>query len=233
MKLNKINEFYKGIVIRNDDPEKRGRVQLYIPSLNQFYYDLINKETNLIEYKFPGKLFDTENIEIQNDLNSLWPLFTNRNNDFWASPIQPLIGCGGTGTYNAKQITPSISDGNMLEKVNSLMSTDGSDVAPAELYQQNAQSISDPFTDPKSNILMKVNPNGNDYSPNYNSNSAPGAYSVPSVGAHVLVGFFNGNFHEQFFIGYMQAQPEYWSHYVTDFGTGIDYPDEYENVTSQ
>ena len=74
-----------GLVVNTNDPENRGRVQVYIPHISTTLYNNWNEKLENIEFKtFEENIFDAE---IKERLLSLLP---------WAEAAVPIWG-GGTG----------------------------------------------------------------------------------------------------------------------------------------
>lgn len=102
--------FYRGIVVQNNDPNRRGRVKIFtkelaIPILQSLY---LGKETQEpigdLAAKFAGTNIDT----------FLTPDFIEKLQEvaIWAEQASPLIGGGSSGFYNAQTSTASVSHAN-------------------------------------------------------------------------------------------------------------------------
>lgn len=89
--MNPVYGNHLGIVINNDDPEKRKRVQVFIPHLNNTLFDLWNK----VDDK------NIENISFK-DVNSLGSTIIERLKQSlpWAEAAMPLFGGGTSLTSN-------------------------------------------------------------------------------------------------------------------------------------
>ena len=89
--MNPVYGNHLGIVINTDDKEKRKRIQVFIPHLNNTLFDLWNK-------------VDDENIKNISfkDVNSLGPTIIERLKKSlpWAEAAMPLFGGGTSITSN-------------------------------------------------------------------------------------------------------------------------------------
>jgi hypothetical protein len=90
-----INGLHIGLVINNNDPERRGRVQVFIPYLTNTLYEGWNKENKNISFRtLDPNIF---NEEIHKRLIDVLP---------WSNVIMPCFG-GGTGAPVAQGDAPS------------------------------------------------------------------------------------------------------------------------------
>lgn len=99
--------FYRGIVVKNDDPLKLNRVKVYVPELSNQPFEEWFEKLDDIKVKTPGR-----------DSWSDTSLFNEMiENIPWAEPCYPLMGeSGGSRAYNNGSGTDStISDGNYAE----------------------------------------------------------------------------------------------------------------------
>ena len=99
---------YLGIVVQNNDPDKRGRVKVYIPHIAPSIYANWDETVKDKKFKFPGSNLDSDLNLIIDDLKEYLP---------WADCAAPLVGASGSGRYNANLKTGSISDSNVLASV--------------------------------------------------------------------------------------------------------------------
>ena len=100
---------YLGIVVQNNDPEKRGRVKIYIPHITPAVYEKwdgnIDKEADR-SFRFIGENIESDLTGITDTLKEILP---------WAECAAPLAGGSASGRYNARLKSGSISDSARLE----------------------------------------------------------------------------------------------------------------------
>jgi hypothetical protein len=85
---------YKGIIIQNNDPEKMGRVKVWVPQINASLYDKWNNDKEHDKsFTYFGK----------NLKSSLTPVLLDRLKEIlpWATVKHPVFGMGSSITYNA------------------------------------------------------------------------------------------------------------------------------------
>lgn len=182
-------DYYRGIVVKNDDPLSLYRVKVYIPELSNQPYDEWFEKFEALNIKFPGLNNPTDNwtdISIFEEMANKIP---------WASPCFPLFGEGvGSRYYNTEGIATT-SDCNYLSgfQVNNTQSItlSGGSFSPSFLYENNDTKLGDGFTSPLNNFAVKGNPYGFGYASNKYTNKTKGIMGVPNVGTKVWV------FHEQ------------------------------------
>ena len=103
MSKEKYNGMYLGIVIQNNDPEKRGRLKVYVPHVSyNVYADWYENNDDKI-FKFPGGNIDSDLSKVIEPLKRVLP---------WAECAAPLVGASGSGRYNSHLDQATISDGS-------------------------------------------------------------------------------------------------------------------------
>jgi len=226
---------YIGVVVQNNDPEKRGRVKVFVPYITPSVYKGWNEVKKDKKFKFLGTNVYSDLTEIIDDLRKILP---------WAECAAPLAGEASSGRFSNPLQAGSISDSN---KINSFLfnkqdceidesqltdfsqNKDNIGEKPANLYDINAVELSDAFNNNESTV-NNLNKFSYNYKPESYSNSAKGVFCVPSVGAHLWVFFDAGDplFPVYFATSYGRAdwQSIYES---TSAEKGIDYPGEFEN----
>lgn len=242
---------YIGIVIQNNDPEKRGRVKIYIPHLTGTVYENWYKIPSDKTFKFVGRNINSDLTDILEPLKESLP---------WSECAAPIIGASASGTYNAHTESGSISDSNKVrtktEKTTTASSkyglnADGIGEKPARIYEVKELEVSDGFSstikvndgklgekfsreEQHLGMPNRLNKYGYQYKPSSYSNQPKGSFSIPNVGSHVYVFFQDGD----------PLRPVY---FASAFGTddwrqvydslegenGPDYPGTYENVSSK
>lgn len=91
--MEKYTQNYKGIVLQNDDPDKMGRVKVWVPQISMTLYDKWNNDRDN-DKSFTGlgaNLNSALTPEILQRLKNALP---------WASTKQPFIGMSAPGLYN-------------------------------------------------------------------------------------------------------------------------------------
>jgi len=92
--MTKYPHSYRGIVIQNDDPDKIGRVKVFVPEVNMTLFDKWNKDKTVDKHvTYPGNnLASSLTPEILLRLKQALP---------WGQVKQPIFGMGTAGFYNA------------------------------------------------------------------------------------------------------------------------------------
>lgn len=175
--------FYRGIVVKNNDPLSLNRVKVYIPELSNQPYDDWFEKFESINIKAPGTNNTGDNwvdTKIFEDIATKIP---------WASPCFPLFGEGGGSRYvNGLEISTT-SDCNYLSgfetnNTKSITLKEGS-FSPSFLYENNDTKLGDGFSAPLSNLVGKCNPYSFGYASNKFTNKTKGVIGVPNVGTKV------------------------------------------------
>lgn len=115
--INPLNEklygFYRGIVIQNNDPNRRGRVKIFSKELaatiiQALYFGKNKKEGDKLVTELQGK-FMGANID-----TCLTPEFVTfaKQIAIWAEQASPLIGGGSSGFFDGQTNTASVSHAN-------------------------------------------------------------------------------------------------------------------------
>lgn len=108
------NNFYRGIVVKNNDPEKLNRVKVYIPELtNQPFDDWFDEYEN-ININSMGINIKTEwNKKKENGDWTDTKMFEEISNFIpWAEQCFPLFGESGNFRYHNDSKISTITDGN-------------------------------------------------------------------------------------------------------------------------
>lgn len=183
--------FYKGVVVKNNDPRNLYRVKVYIPEISN--QPLENWLTNYKKFsmRFPGKNNENDNwgdTKIYEEIAKFIP---------WAEPCMPLFGEGGPGRYNADGQICTISDTDYFDQFETNNtappSVENGSFSPAWFYEEVEGSVSDAFNDP----IPSMTGNNNPYSflnrPSKHVNKSKGVFGVPSVGTKVWVFHYDGD----------------------------------------
>lgn len=222
------NSHYLGIVLQNNDPERRGRVKVFVPHIGATLYEDWNKTFKDSEDKhfvFPDK-------ETNPNLHKVLPFL--KESLPWAETALPVFGGAASGRYNAFKNKGTTSDSNYW---NGDILEEG--FRPAQNYVRD-NKLSDAFYQTNASHNSIVNPNANQYTPSDYSNLARGVFTIPNVGAHVWVFFVEGNCNYPVVFavshGMEDWQRIYTQHKSSDPDNkqfvSPDYPDSYENLSN-
>lgn len=210
--LENAHGFYKGIVIQNNDPYRRGRVKIFIHELAPMIVSLLKLDTNDLFTKSIGE--NTNNFLKGNSLILL------KEHLPWAEQSSPLIGSGCTGTYDAVNGKATSGDGYDGKNPEGSYAPRGyyGKAATAGAHQEGHKTgVADVFN--------------NSYAPDAFTNSAKGMFSIPKVGAHVWVFFEGGNMSKPIYFGYSYDQNDWLTLYNPQSDNpDVDYPNRSENV---
>ena len=221
------NSFFRGIVVKNDDPEKMFRVKIFIPELsNQPLENWLQQHDN-INFRFPGQNNEKDNwsdTDIYEEIAKLLP---------WAEPCVPLIGESGPGRYNSVLKQAAITDSNYTDQftADAPTSKTGS-FSPAFLWEHYDTMQADAFSDPQTNFTTTNNPFCYANRPAKFSNKPKGMFSVPSVGSKVWVFHFRGDLmYPVYFGGCRDYREAIYIHNLDSSEASQDYPGIFENGT--
>lgn len=227
--------FYRGIVIQNNDPERRGRVKVYIsafaPQIYSQWYD--EQDTNK-SFRFPA------GNNIYKDEASLKLIFNEAKNILpWAEQASSLMGAGSPGTYIKASDTASISDSSSakLPASDGSLNVDSIGEKSGFLYETTQGQLKDGFNGYNADGMPETNPYAFQFKPSTYSNCTKGVFTVPDVGANVWVFFENGNIESPIYFAYSFDKNDW--HKVNemvnadDTNAGINYPGAFENSTSK
>jgi hypothetical protein len=183
--------FYKGIVVKNNDPLRLNRVKVYIPELSNQPFDEWFASNENIKVKVPGKNNVGDNwidTDIYETICKTIP---------WAEPCYPVMGESGSSRYNKDEKITSISDANYIAGLTAIDDTppsiDTGGFSPAFLFENQGTAIGDAFANPTVNFSAACNPYSFSYKPSKHVNKAKGMFGIPEVGAKVWVFFWQGN----------------------------------------
>ena len=216
---------FLGIVVQNNDPEKRGRVKVFVPHINIALYTKWNQDFKTGEDKhfvFPDKATNPDLDLVMDYLKNALP---------WAEIALPPFGGASTGRYNAALRKGSTSDSNAWEE-----STPVEGFRPLVAYT-GKHKVSDAFYKMNSSHNRLVNPNANQYTPSDYSNLARGFFTIPNVGSHVWIFFVEGDINYPVVFASSYGQEDWKRIYsknkeaedIKDF-ISPDYPESYENL---
>ena len=223
---------YLGIVIQNNDPEKVGKIKVWVPHVSPTVYLKWNELNEDKSFKFIGKNIDSDITDIIEDLKRILP---------WAVCAAPLNGSSGSGRYNAYEKTGTISDSNNVQdhkfdenyvKTKYSLNSEGLGEKPGRKYEIQELKVSDAFTNAGEVPFETGNKYGYNYNPSTYSNSAKGTFGIPNVGSHVWVFFDDGDPTSPVYFAVSHGQEDWKSIYDNFDNHGVDYPGSSENKNS-
>lgn len=231
--MNNYNGMYIGIVVQNNDPEKRGRVKIYVPHINVNVYKDWYREDIDKNFAFPGDNIDSDLSVIIDRLKDVLP---------WAEPAMPLAGASGSGRYNAHLDQATVSDtSNIMTAVSGEktefdvaskynLNDTGIGEKPGRKYEFETMRLADAFTDTLSgskDAPNRVNRYSYSYKPTTYSNEAKGSFSIPNVGSHLWIFFEGGDHMKPVFFAASTGEEDWRGIY--QYNDDSDYPSTYEN----
>ena len=227
--------YFKGIVVKNNDPEQLLRVKVYLPEVSnqplENWLQAFSDES--INVRFPGTNNPSDNwadTKIFDEMSKFIP---------WAEPVIPILGEFGPMRYNGPGEIGVASDTNYKEgfQTNDTKppNIEEGSFAPAFAYENPETNIRDWFIDPTDNFTVSNNPYGQDFQPINYTNAPAGNYSVPRVGAQVWVFHYRGDLNFPVYVGgrvsYRETATIFADGSPTEDrpGPSQDYPDIFEN----
>ena len=231
------NSFYIGIVVQNNDPEYRGRIKVWVPSVNATVYNKWNQVKLDRKFKFPGTAGGV-------DASDLSLIIEELKDDLpWAEYCGSIVGEVASGVYNSNTDTSTVSDASFnytLKNSNTTttadsykLNNDGIGEKPGSVYEKYGAKLVDAFTDTANIKANQVNQNGTQYTPSTYSNAAKGLFAVPNVGAHVWVMFMEGVTAYPVYFGASFGAEDFNSIFNTEEDIRQDYPQSYESIKSK
>jgi len=220
---------YIGLVIQNNDPDKGGRIKVWVPPVSPTIYKNWDENNNDKAFKFIGRNINSDITDIIEELKVVVP---------WAECASPIAGSVAPARYNAYTQTATISDSNNVnsstpaeESIESEynLNQDGIGEKPSRKYEHHDLKVADAFSDKNEVRFNNVNRFSYNYVPTSYSNSAKGSFSIPNVGAHVWVFFAEGDPNNPIYFATTYGSAEWKSIYNSD----LDYPGSYENISTE
>jgi len=230
------NGMYLGIVIQNNDPERRGRVKVYIPHVSANIYEEWYKDNVDKSFKFPGGNIGSDLSRVIEPLKLILP---------WSEPALPLVGASGSGRYNSHLDHATVSDSSNIKTtksnedvidVNSKYNLNDTGIgeSPGRKYEMESMRLGDAFDNTlngSKNAPNMVNPYSYDYKPVTYSNQSKGSYSIPNVGSHMWVFFQQGDVLSPVYFA-ASSGAEDWAG-IYKYNDQNDYPATYENYSKE
>jgi hypothetical protein len=246
--------FYRGIVLQNNDPERRGRVKIFIPAFSPHIYNQwleASAGTNDGE-EFTNKKFrysQGSNINKEGctdkDRPSLRQIAEEAKKVLeWAEQASCLFGAGTSGLYNSKQDKCTISDASIdgrfspISNAQCAQETGGANIdgiaeKGGHKYEidDEATDLQDGFVSLNQDKMPEINAFAKTYKPSAYSNKTKGIFTIPNVGAMVWVFFENGDVARPVYFAYSYDKQDWQSIYNVGKNNGSDYPGAFENTT--
>lgn len=249
-----LNGFYRGIVLQNNDPERRGRVKLFIPAFSPHIYEQWLGE-NAQNGNFTNKQFrfsQGSNINkmqcTDEDRPSLNQIAESAKQVLeWAEQASCLFGAGTSGTYK-QQDKSTISDASTNERFPASNNAQCAQVANAGdanidgigekagykfEVDDATRDLQDGFVSLNEDKMPEINTFAKTYKPSTYSNKTKGIFTVPNVGAMVWVFFENGDIARPVYFAYSYDKQDWQSIYNVGDNNGSDYPGAFENTTTK
>jgi len=223
------NSFYKGIVVKNNDPDQMLRCKIYIPDLSNIPLTTL-QEFKSISFKFPGK----------NNTQDNWSdtkLFEEMAKDLpWAEQCSSLMGEHGPGRYYAPEGTAVMTDTDFPDgfRTNDTTPPTLEDyTGPPSFFFGLEGASNDAFDG--SNEFVASNPYTDMYTPQNYENAPKGMVGVPMVGAQVWVFLYKGDLNFPVYFGgrFNSRETALIYNSTGEEGQSLDYPGTFENVPQQ
>jgi hypothetical protein len=214
MSSNNLSGFYRGIVVQNNDPQKIGRVKVFIPHLHMSLLDIEESDYDA-EFYFGefGTNYQSKNKKLI-DLTKYIEKIKFKLP--WAEVCLPITG-GGFSSFNSPSNKSTVSDSPHY--VNQINEEDGSEGSAAGVeYKENPPA--DAFAKNSDN----PNPLGNSYNTQSFYNAPKGMFGIPQVNSKVWLFFLDGNQNTPVVFGYSPSASSYNQIY-----DDTNYPSGYEN----
>ena len=201
------NSFYRGIVVKNNDPLKLNRLKVYIPELTNQPFDSWFDDYDNININSIGSNINTKWND--KDINGDWTdtkIFEEISNLIpWAEQCFPLFGESGNFRYYKDGEISTISDCNYSEgfEVNNsdVPTLSAGSFSPAFLYENEGTRIGDAFHSPLDNFTSNCNPYSFLYAPSKHVNKSKGIFGIPEVGSKVWVFHYEGDLNFPIYFG--------------------------------
>lgn len=204
--------FHLGIVVQNNDPEKRGRVKIFVPEHSPPIQALtdIMKEGVTLAFKSIDSNYSPEIASIIQDIKNALP---------WAEQAGPIFGGISSGRYNARLNKTTTSDSNAWKNGDRV-----------EGYRPTNQWLDE---DGVSDDFDRYNLYSHEYKPSNYSGIARGTFSIPNVGAHVYIFYLNNDVLHPVYFAASYGSSDFKRIYTMDENSDndstADYPNSYEN----
>jgi len=219
--------FFKGIVVQNNDPERRGRVKLAIP---EFIVEHV-RDAGLDPDVYACRFIGGENITSIFNAETLKKFCDNLR---WAEQAAPLIGGGTSGVFDAKNKIATVGEGHrgiLREPVaEESVTPSGESVSPKAAM--SVHGTAGGFDQGVRTGMCDVY--NQSYAPTAINNATKGVFSVPRVGSQVWVFFDGGSLLHPVYMAYVYDQND-WNSVMNPQGANpsLHYPAGSENMQDE
>ena len=237
--LQNYHGFYRGTVIQNNDPERRGRVKIFIPSLapqiKEKWFDVTTSSDDKT-FRFPG------GSNIYTDKPSLKDILDEAKAILpWAEQASSLIGGGSSGTLDYNKNVATISTAAHATSTNTTpaagesgLNADNIPEKAAHKFETPAFQLNDGFVSLAQDKMPEINPYAYMFRPSSYSNCTNGVFTVPDVGASVWVFFENGDVGKPVYFAFSFDKFDWHAIHELHAGdtenAGLNYPAALENT---
>ena len=212
--MKNLNGFYRGVIVQNNDPQKLGRVKIFVPHIHLSLLDLEesdhDKEFYFGEFGTNYQKKDPNLVDLTKYMEKIKLKLP------WAEVSLPITG-GGYSSFNSASNKATISDSPSY--ANQIAEDDGSTGAPA-----GAEVKANPPSDRFSSSSDNPNPLGATYNTQSFYNAPKGMFGIPQVNTKVWVFFLDGNPNTPVVFGYSPSASTYGQIY-----DDTNHPSGYEN----
>jgi len=217
--------FFRGIVMQNNDPERRGRVKIAVPEFTAH----LARESGLTPDVYSARFVGGDNINTMFNKEAVKRFCSVL---IWAEQAAPLIGGGTAGVFDAKTGVATVGEGHrggdFRENLgDESITPSGESVSPKACLATNA--VPGSFdTGYKTGICDVYNES---LAPSPINNATKGMFSIPRVGAQVWVFFENGSLDRPVYMGYVFDKSD-WNSVTNPQGSNpsLHYPAGSENM---
>ena len=243
--------FYRGVVLQNNDPDRRGRVKIFISSFAPHLYNQwfdANTDGQFTDKKFRFPNGDNLYKDGNNDLPGLKQIFEKVKEILpWAEQASGIVGSGSSGLFSFGDQQATISDAadesrfspykDSRKAAGGDLNIDNTGEAPGYKFEPDDDStdLHDGFVSLNQDKMPEVNPFAKIYKPSTYSNITKGMFSIPCVGASVWVFFEGGSILKPVYFAYSFDKHDWQSVYdivTTDpESNGPHYPGAFENTS--
>lgn len=216
--------FFRGIVLQNDDPDRRGRVKIAVPEFTAHLARDMGLSSDIYNARFVGG----DNINTFFNKEALTKFCEVL---IWAEQASPLIGGGTAGVFDAKTGVATVGEGHRGGEIREPLGE--------ESITPSGESVS-----PKAALSINATPGSFDVgcktgmcdvynetlAPTPINNASKGMFSIPRVGSQVWVFFENGNLDRPVYMGYVFDKSD-WNSVLNPQGSNpsLHYPAGSEN----
>lgn len=216
--------FFRGFVMQNNDPERRGRVKIAVPE----FTSQLARDAGMPADVYGARFVGGDNINTVYSKEVMKKFCSVLK---WAEQASPLIGGGTPGVFDAKNGVATVGEGyrgTLREPLDEESITpSGESVSPKAT--RSADGTPGGYdTGHKTGLCDVYN---DTIAPSPINNASKGMFSIPRVGSQVWVFFENGSLDHPVYIGYVMDKAD-WNSVMNNQGSNPDlhYPAGSENM---